>query len=294
MTTLAMIDGQLVPAEHACVSVFDRGFLFGDSVFETIRTYGGVPFALDEHITRLARSAARVYIDLPVATETIQAEVLRAVREAANDESFIRVMVTRGHGEIALPPQVASHPVRVVLVTPLNPPPAEAYARGVRVLTYRTQRVADATDAVGAKVANYLVSVLAMRDARKVGAVEALIVDGNGHVVEGATSNVFAVIDGQLVTPPEDAGILLGITRATLLDVARSEGMDPVLRPLPVEELTAAAEVFISSSIRELLPVVRIDDSPVGSGEPGPVTERLLRAFRKKTREIMDLQTRTR
>jgi len=159
----------------------------------------------------------------------------------------------------------------------------------VSVLTYRTQRVADATDAVGAKVANYLVSVLAMRDARRVGAVEALIVDGNGCVVEGATSNVFAVVDGQLVTPPEDAGILLGITRATLLDVARSEGMAPVLRPLPLEELMAAQEVFISSSIRELLPVVRIDESPIGSGEPGPVAHRLLQAFRKKTSQIMGL-----
>jgi len=289
VTILAMIDGQIVPPEHARVSVFDRGFLFGDSVFETIRTYGGFPFALDDHIERLARSAARVYIDLPVATETIREEVLRVVREAGNAESFIRLMVTRGHGEIALPPQVASHPVRVVLVTPLIPPPDEAYSRGVSVLTYRTQRVADATDAVGAKVANYLVSVLAMRDARRIGAVEALIVDGNGCVVEGATSNVFAVVDGQLVTPPEDAGILLGITRATLLDVARSEGMAPVLRPLPLEELMAAQEVFISSSIRELLPVVRIDESPIGSGEPGPVAHRLLQAFRKKTSQIMGL-----
>jgi branched-chain amino acid aminotransferase len=284
-----MIDGRMVPPEHARVSVFDRGFLFGDSVFETIRTYGGVPFALDEHIARLARSAARVYIEPPVPTETIRSEVLRVVHEAANDESFIRVMVTRGHGEIALPPQVASHPVRVVLVTPLTPPPADAYSHGVSVLTYRTQRVADATDAVGAKVANYLVSVLAMRDARQVGAVEALIVDRDGCVVEGATSNVFAVIDGRLTTPPEDAGILLGITRATLLDVARSEGMDPVLRPLPLDELTAADEVFISSSIRELLPVVRIDDLPVGSGKPGPVAQRLLQAFRQKISQIMSL-----
>ena len=284
-----MIDGQILPPEGACVSVFDRGFLFGDSVFETIRTYGGVPFALDDHIARLARSAARVYIELPVSTETIKAEVLRVVREAGNPESFVRVMVTRGHGEIALPPQVASHPIRVVLVTPLTPPPAEAYFRGVSVVTYHTQRVADATDAVGAKVANYLVSVLAMREARQVGAVEALIVDRNGCVVEGATSNVFAVIDGQLVTPPEDAGILLGITRATLLQVARLEGMDPVLRPLPLEELIAAEEVFISSSVRELLPVVRIDESQVASGEPGPVTARLLQAFRKKIKQIMDL-----
>ena len=284
-----MIDGQIVPPEHACISVFDRGFLFGDSVFETVRTYGGAPFALDEHIARLARSAARVYIDLPVPPATIQAELLQLVRGADHGESFIRVMVTRGHGEIALPPQVASHPARVVLLTPLTPPPPEAYSHGVGVLTYRTQRVADATDAVGAKVANYLVSVLAMRDARRVGAVEALIVDRDGCVVEGATSNVFAVIDGQLVTPPEEAGILLGITRATLLDVARSERMEPQLRPLPLEQLLAAEEVFISSSIRELLPVVRIDESPVGSGQPGPTTQRLLQAFRKKISHIMGL-----
>ena len=135
---------------------------------------------------------------------------------------------------------------------------------------------------MGAKVANYLVSVLAMHDARAAGAVEALVVDRNECVVEGATSNVFAILGGCLVTPPEEAGILLGITRARVLESARELGMEPVLRPLPVAELTGAQEVFISSSIRELMPVVRVDGVQIGSGAPGPVTGRLHQTFRKK------------
>jgi branched-chain amino acid aminotransferase len=289
MPLLVMIDGQVVPSDQACVSVFDRGFLYGDSVFETLRTYGGVPFELDAHMQRIARSAARVLITLPLPLETLRAEVLAAVRQAGNPEAYVRVMVSRGQGEMDLAPDGANHPLRVMIVGPLRPPPPEAYREGVAVITYRTQRVADATDAVGAKVANYLVSVLALRRAREVGAVEALVVDGNDCVVEGATSNAFAVIDDQLVTPPEEAGILMGITRARVLQVARQLGMSPQLRPLGLAEVGSAQEMFISSSIRELLPVVRVDATPVGSGEPGPVTRRLLHAFREKVKKDMGL-----
>jgi branched-chain amino acid aminotransferase len=282
---LVMIDGQVRPPGQAQVSVFDRGFLYGDAVFETIRTYGGAPFELDAHLARLERSAARVLIPLPVPLDTIGREVLDAVRQADNPESYVRLMLTRGSGELDLAPDVASYPLRVIIVGPLKPLPASAYTQGVGVVTYRTLRVADATDAVGAKVTNYLVSVLAMGKARKVGAVEALVVDRNDCVVEGATSNVFAVLDGSLVTPPEDVGILAGITRGRVLQLARELGISTVLRPLPLSELRGAQEVFISSSIRELLPVVRVDGDRVGRGNPGPVTARLLAAFRKKIKE---------
>jgi branched-chain amino acid aminotransferase len=284
-----MIDGRLVSAETASVSVFDRGFLYGDSVFETIRTYGGRPFALDEHLQRLATSAERVYIELPVPLEAIAAEVRDAVRQAGNPESYIRVMITRGRGPIGLDSDQAHDPLRVVLVGPLVPPPPEAYDRGIAVVSYRTRRAAEDTEAVGAKVGNYLVAVLAMREARRVGAAEALIVDGAGNVVEGASSNVFALFGNQLVTPPEEAGILVGITRGHLLDVATELGFELRLEALSLERLQAAEEVFISSSIRELLPVIRIDERSVGGGVPGPATRRLHRAFLEKVSEIMSL-----
>jgi branched-chain amino acid aminotransferase len=289
MTTLVMIDGEIVPSERATISVLDRGFLYGDSVFETIRTYGGRPFALGEHIARLEKSAERVFIQLPVPASTIEAEVERAVAAANNPESYMRVMVTRGSGPLGLDFDRVENPVRVVIVGPLVPPPPQAYADGIGVVSYRTRRAAEDTEAVGAKVGNYLVAVLAVREARQAGAAEALVVDGDGNVVEGASSNVFAVFGSTLVTPPEEAGILAGITRAHLLEVARELGLDVRLEPLPLERLGRADEVFISSSIRELLPVVRIDGTAVADGRPGPMTRRLHAAFLEKVRKIMGL-----
>ena len=285
MSTLVMIDGKLLPGAEARVSVFDRGFLYGDSVFETIRSYAGVPFALDEHLARLERSAAQVFIELPVSRKQLEREVLEAVRAAGNAETYIRVMVTRGTAPLGLDPLSAEHPLRVVIVAPLPPMPAELYEKGIGVVTYRTQRTAEATPAATAKVGNYLVAVLALREARRAGAAEALIVDSAGFVVEGASSNVFVVRAGRVITPPEDAGILPGITRRLLLDVARAEGVPVDLEPLPLAALAGADEIFISSTTREVLPVVELDGAPVGSGSPGPVARRLLAAFRKSTRD---------
>jgi branched-chain amino acid aminotransferase len=286
-----MIDGQIVPPERAVVSVLDRGLLYGDSVFETIRTYGGRPFALDEHVDRLAQSASRVLIELPASPPQIADEVRRAVESTGNAESYARITVTRGTGEtLGLDPGLAVHPLRIVIVGPLQPPPAAAYDQGISVVTYRTQRTAEATEASGAKVGNYLVAVLAMQQAKQAGAAEALIVDGAGHVVEGATSNVFAVLGGRLVTPPESAGILAGITRRYLLQVAAELELPVVYEPLTVERLLGADEVFISSSIREVLPVVRIDQQPVAAGTPGRWTPALLQRFREKAYKSIGLR----
>jgi branched-chain amino acid aminotransferase len=278
-----MIDGRPMAAESATVSVFDRGFLYGDSVFEALRTYGGRPFALDRHLTRLAESAARVFIELPVSIEQIGREVASAIVGAGNAESYVRLTLTRGVGEsMGLDPGLSRHPLRVVIVTPLKSPPPDTYLDGVGVVTYRTERVTDHSSAAGAKVGNYLMAVLANRAARAAGAAEALIVDGRDRVVEGATSNVFAVLDGVLVTPPESDGILLGITRETVLAVADELGLPVRLASLPLSDLERASEVLVSSSIRELVPVVSIDGKRVGAGKPGPLAQRLLAAFREK------------
>jgi branched-chain amino acid aminotransferase len=283
MTSLVIIDGRPMAPEAATVSVFDRGFLYGDSVFEALRTYGGRPFALQRHLMRLEQSASRVFIELPVSIGQIGREVASAIVGAGNAESYVRLTLTRGVGEaLGLDPGLSRHPLRVIIVTPLKPPPPEAYTDGVAVVSYRTERVTDHSAAAGAKVGNYLMAVLASRAARAASAAEALIVDGRERVIEGATSNVFAVLDGALVTPPETDGILLGITRETTLEVAAELGVPVRLESLSLSELKRASEVFISSSIRELVPVIRIDGEPVGDGKPGPEHGRLLAAFRKK------------
>lgn len=290
MATLVMIDGRILVPEAAKVSVFDRGFLYGDAVFETIRTYGGVPFALDRHLERLSESAARVFIELPVPLETLQREVLKVVEAAGNPEAFIRIMITRGSGEtLGLDPGLAKNPMYVVIVMPLEPPPPSVYEHGIKTITYRTQRFADEIDLNGAKLVNYLVSVLAMRDARKAGASEALIVDRDGQVLEGSTSNVFMLQGGKLLTPPASARILLGVTRRYVMELAPEAGLTVEEQAISVERLLRAEEVFITSSVREIVPVVAVDGKTVGTGAVGPVARELLRRFREKARKSVGL-----
>jgi branched-chain amino acid aminotransferase len=288
LTVLVVLDGQRCPPAEPTVSVFDRGFLYGDSVFETLRTYGGKPFELGEHLRRLERSAQRVFIPLPLSLEDLGAEVSLSIAAAGNRESYVRLMITRGQGPLGLDPALADRPRRVVIVQPLQPPPEEQYTRGIAAISYRTERVVDATSAQGAKIGNYLISVLAMREARLAGAAEALILDGKGRILEGASSNVFAVTRAQLVTPAEDQGILAGITRAHVLAAAAELGLPVELKALELDAAYAADELFISSSIRELLPVVALDGRAIGAGTPGPVFRRLLAAFRARARALID------
>jgi branched-chain amino acid aminotransferase len=281
MSQLVSIDGAHLGPENAKVSVYDRGFLYGDSVFETIRTYGGEPFALAEHMARLARSAERVAIPMPISAAEFAMEVRLAVRAAKNPESTARAMLTRGSGKVGLDPALAASPLRVILVEPLEPLPSAVYRDGVAVITIRTERASDAAQGA-AKVGNYLGSLLALREARARGAHEALILDAQGRVVEGTTSNVFVVRGGELFTPPAEAGILLGITRAHILELAHELGRLVHQVPLGPVELAAADEVFVCSSIREIVPVVRVDERQVGDGRPGPVTHALHAAFRTR------------
>lgn len=274
------IDGVLRAPDQATVSAYDRGFLYGDAVFEVFRTYGGRPFAIDEHLARLRRSAERVFIPLPVDDATLRLEIEEALGAAGNDESYVRLVLTRGSGPLSLDPDTAAHPLRVLYVEPVVPPPRDAYVHGVSLVTVHTRRATDDTSAAGAKVSNYLANLLAMREAKGKGAHEALIADAGGHVVEGASSNVFVVSGGRLATPPESAGILVGITRAHVLESARALGIPTEERAVSLADVYGADEVFITSSIRELIPVVRVDDRVVGPGNPGPISRALHRRFR--------------
>jgi len=281
MGRVVSLDGVLTPPEQASVSVFDRGFLYGDAVFEVLRTYGGRPFSLQEHLARLRRSADKVFIPMPVDEAILGREVEATLAAAGNPESYVRIVLTRGSGPLSLDPDTASHPLRVILVEPVTPPVRELYVRGIALAVVHGRRVTDDTAAAGAKVTNYLPNLLALREAKGRGAQEALFVDAGGHVLEGASSNVFVVAGGRVSTPPVAAGILPGITRAHVLAAAAALGIPTDERAVSLGELLAADEVFVTSSIRELLPVVRVDDRVVGAGTPGAVARALHRRFRE-------------
>jgi branched-chain amino acid aminotransferase len=281
VSVIVFINGQRTDTDNAHVSVFDRGFLYGDSVFETIRTYAGRPFALGEHLSRLKASADKVFIPLPLSEPALGAEVEAAVAASGNPESYIRVIVTRGSGPLGLELGFEVEPLRVLLVTPLHPPPDWYYSTGIAAVTFQSQRPGDDVGATGAKLGNYLVAVLAGKEAKARGAQESLIVNRDGGITEGATSNLFWVESGGLLlTPDVCAGILPGVTRARVLEVAGASGLEVAYATPDADRLRGAEEVFITSSIRELVPVVRVDEHPIGTGRPGPVARGLLGRFR--------------
>jgi branched-chain amino acid aminotransferase len=294
MPMLVNLDGSLVAPAEARVSVFDRGFLHGDSVYEVIRTYGGRPFEPGAHLARLARSAARIALAprWDAARTTLEIErTLAAARGAESldpeaapwnqDERSIRVVMTRGSGEIGLDPALAVDPLAVIIVQRLRGPPARAYRDGVKVAVVGVRRPAPEAVDPSVKTGARLPHVLAVKQARDEGAHEALLLDDRGHVTEGSSSNVFAVTGGRLRTPPLAAGILEGVTRGLVLRLAREEGVPVDEVALLPEDLERADEVFLTSTAREILPVVAVGARAVGMGRPGPVTFRLHRAFRR-------------
>ncbi|MCK6544678.1 aminotransferase class IV [Myxococcota bacterium] len=285
MTTLVCSNGVLLPPEQATVSVFDRGFLYGDSVYEVVRTYDGVPFELGLHLERLAGSASRLGMVLPVGLDVLTEETWRTHRATKNRDSYLRIVVTRGAGEIGLDPALAERPLRLVIAQTLKTPPAELYERGAKVALVSVRRnLREAIDPQ-AKTGNYLNSVLAVAEARRSGAYEAVMLDHRDFVTEGASSNVFAVVGGVVLTPPLDAGILKGVTRHVVFEVARRAGLRTLEVPLTEPILRSADEVFITSSIRELVPIVAVDDTIIGDGRPGPIAKRLREGFAAYVRE---------
>jgi branched-chain amino acid aminotransferase len=282
---LVAIDGEIVPREAASVSVYDRGFVYGDSVFETMRTYGGVLFRLGDHMARLGRSLGVVGITPAISPAALGDEIARLVSEArahlgssagAPSEMTARVMVTRGEAPLGLVPRpghAASR--RVLFLEPYAPPPDRAYAHGIALVTAPTYRPSDA--ARGAKVGNYLESILVLQRAREAGADEALIIDAGGFVVEGTTSNVFVVHGAELSTPPASSSLLPGITRMTVMEVARERGTPVVERPLTPADVASASEVFITSTLRGVMPAASVDGRALPAARP--VTSALREAF---------------
>jgi branched-chain amino acid aminotransferase len=269
------IDGRIVDSAEARVSVFDRGFLYGDSVFEVFRTYGGVPFAEREHLERLARSAERLMIPMPVSIETLSSEVRATLDAAGEGQWYVRVVVTRGSGPLTYDPSTATEPLRVIIAAPLSAPPPERYERGIAVTIVSASRPTDDARAAGAKASNYLANLLAAHEAKQRGALEALVLGKGGQILEGTSSNIFIVKEGGVRTPEPQPGILVGITRATVLRAAADQGIAVEEGEVRPEDLFSADEAFITSSIREVMPVVSAEGRAIGAGIPGPVTKRL-------------------
>jgi branched-chain amino acid aminotransferase len=277
--------GEIVDREHATVSVLDRGFLYGDSVFEAFRTYRGVPLFLPEHLERLAASCAAVAMPFPPAREIADATLATiAAAEAADPahgDSYVRVIVSRGEGEIGLDPALAegSGPRLVVLVMTAKLPSRELYAEGAKLEIVGSRRSPRHAMDPKVKSSNYLNNVLALAEARKTGAYEAVMLDREGRILEGSTSNVFLARGGTLITPALEVGILEGITRRHVLELARVAGITVTeARPLP-EDLETADEAFITSSIRGVLPMTRVGEHILSGGRPGPLTRRVMALY---------------
>jgi len=268
------INGALTPPAEARISVFDRGFLYGDSVYEVLRTYNRKPFALAEHQARLERSAAELELPLPDRA-WLEREIHRTLEAAGNEESYCRIIVTRGSGPISLDPSLARDPVTVILVQPYAPFPERLYTAGLRVHIPRIRRNLRAAVDPAIKSGNYLNSILALAEARRAGFDDALMLDVEGRVTEASAANVFVLRDGVLCTPRLETGILEGVTRGLVLRLVREHDLPSAECDLYPRDLEAAEEVLLTSTLREAMSVVQIDDRTVGSGQPGPACSRV-------------------
>jgi branched-chain amino acid aminotransferase len=268
------IDGAILEPEAAMVPVTDRGFLYGDSVYEVMRTSGGAPVDLAPHLDRLAHSAQAIALRLPERSRIVAA-IHATLQAAGNAESYVRVVVTRGSGEIGLDTALADTPRLIVMVRPLKRPAAELYRTGIRLRCVHLDPAARRAVAPGIKTGNYLTNIMAMHEARAQGADDALICDTDGRVTEGSSFNVFVVQGERILTPARDVGLLAGITRERIIQLARGQGIDVVETMLRPDDVRHADEVFITSTIRGVLPVAMVDETPLRRPLVGPMTQRI-------------------
>ena len=270
---LYYVDGEFVAAEQAQIPADDLAVLRGYGVFDFLRTYNGEPFELDAHIRRLFRSAELLMLEMPWTVEDIHAIVDDTLSRNSYPESNIRIVVTGGTSPSRLTP--AGNPRLIVMVDPVTVLPTHYFSDGVKLITYNYVR-----DFPGAKSLNYIPAIIALKQAQAQDAIDALFVDDDGNVLEGTTNNLFIFKDGRLITSPADA-ILPGITRGVVLELAQGQ-FEVDVRPMTLAEVYAADEAFLTSSIKEVLPIRQIDDQTIGSGQPGDHTCRLMALFAEK------------
>lgn len=277
------VNGTIVPAKDAVIPVYDHGFLYGEGVYETLRTYNRVPFLYDRHVRRLRASAQRLNLDVPFDDGAL-AQSIEDTVAAAGDlrEAYIRVLLTRGVGELTYDLGATPTPSLVIIVKPLDEPPARVAEQGIRISLVPMLRNHPGSVNPVIKSNNLLNNALAMQEANKRSAEEGLMCNYRGELSECSQANFFMVRGGAALTPPSASGLLEGITRAYLFEVGREAGIEVREETLFPNDLETADEAFITSTTREISPVVQIDDRIIGTGKPGPVTRSLLDGYRAR------------
>jgi branched-chain amino acid aminotransferase len=277
--TLVRVNGRVTPPEEAVVPALDRGFLYGDSVYEVIWWHRGVPVQAVDHMTRLRESARRIYMEIP-GTDALYLEEIRSTLAAAgcgpDEDAYVRLVVTRGVTPIGLRFEGAPTPTVVVVVAPAHRPTKPEWEAGLHLALVDRLRVSARALDPAAKTGNYMNN---LHEANARGADDGVLLNDRGEVTEGTTSNVYVVARGAVETPPLDAGILKGTTRTRVLALCRANGIPALERVLKPADLSFAEEVFLSSSVRGIIPATRVDGRPVGDGKPGPMTRRIHALF---------------
>ena len=280
------LDGQYVPSAEAKVSVFDHGLLYGDGVFEGIRLYAGNVFRLVEHIERLEYSARAIMLPLPLSREQIIEAVCETCRRNHLTDGYIRLVVTRGAGDLGLAPWLCPKPTMFIIASTIQLYPKEHYENGLAIVTVPTRRIRPDALPSTVKSLNYLNNILGKIEAKQAGALEGIMLNDQGYIAECTADNIFIVHKGTVYTPASSQGALKGITRDTIFDLARELGLPLLEQNLTRYDAWCADECFLTGTGAELIPVVKLDGREIGTGKPGPVTARLLAAFRERvTRE---------
>ena len=281
------VNGTIKPAHEAVVPVYDHGFLYGEGVYETLRTYNHVPFLYDRHIGRLRASADRLQLDVPFSDEQLSAWIDETVAAAGEmKECYIRILLTRGVGELNYDPKSTPAPSLIIIVKPLEEPPARVFNDGIKISLVPILRNHPGSVNPLIKSNNLLNNALAMQEAYRRGAEEGLMCNYRGELSECSQANFFMVRGGVALTPKSKAGLLEGVTRAFLFEVGQDVGVEVRDETLTPQDLETADEAFITSTTRELSPVTSIDDRILGTGKPGPVTLKLLEGYRKRAQQM--------
>ncbi|WP_053958494.1 branched-chain-amino-acid transaminase [Sulfobacillus thermosulfidooxidans] len=277
-------NGAMVPAAEARVSVFDHGFLYGDGIFEGIRAYEGRVFKLEEHLDRLFDSAKSILLDIPYTREELAEAVCQTVRENGLTDAYIRLVVSRGPGDLGLDPTKCSQPSVIIIADRIKLYPEELYQRGLELAAVSTRRPATDVLNPSIKSLNYLNNILAKIEANLRGLPEVVLLNHQGYVVEGTGDNIFIVRQGVLITPPTYAGILNGITRQVVIALAREMGITCREENITLHDLYTADECFLTGTAAEVIPAVMCDGRVIGTGHVGPITAKVLTAFRDYSR----------
>ena len=281
------VNGTIAPADQAVVPVYDHGFVYGEGVYETLRTYNKVPFLYDRHMRRLRQSADRLMLDVPFDDDTLLTWIHQTV-DAAGDltEAYIRILLTRGVGDLNYDPKSTPKPTTVIIVKPFEAPPQRVFTDGIRISLVDMLRNHPKSVNPIIKSNNLLNNALAMQAAYRAGAEEGLMCNFRGELTECSQANFFMVRGGAALTPKSEAGLLEGVTRAFIFELGRELGIDVREETLYPKDLETADEMFITSTTRELSPVVNVDGRQVGSGKPGPVTKRLLERYQLRAQDL--------